>query len=398
VTAQYKGGIGAYQASSTSASFSIAGQKTTTLVYTGATSGDYNDPFTAAATLTDPDGGAPIAGQTITFALSAGDTCHATTDGSGVASCPLIPTLAAGNRTLTVSFAGDTDYLSAQDFPAFTIRPEETTTTYTGPTVIRTGSGASLTLTAQLQEDGATDNDGDGGAPVPPGQTLTLSIGSGAQLQSCMGTTNASGVAQCTMPQFNGDLGPQPLGASFAGDSYYSASSDTSKTARAVAVESPVAPTATPTEMPTDTPTATPSETPKSTRTSTPRPTRSHAPLPLTLLTWSRSVSAGGLLAVRLHTLPHTRVSVTLQIMARKAVPTGKGTQRTRVTHLIVLYQVRLQGTANGRGQFSGSVRITYRPDKAVPARLTVTVRLAQRLASRTVGVRILPWRHARRT
>jgi hypothetical protein len=100
---------------------------------------------------------------------------------------------------------------------------------------------------------------------------------------------------------------------------------------------------------------------------------------------------------VRIHTLPHARVFITIQVMTRKAALAGKGKYRTRVTHLIVLYQATFQGTANGRGQFSGTVRISYRPAKPVPARLTVTVLLAQRIVSRTVGVTILPRRHSRR-
>jgi hypothetical protein len=108
-------------------------------------------------------------------------------------------------------------------------------------------------------------------------------------------------------------------------------------------------------------------------------------------------VIAGDTLAVPIHTLPHARVLITLQVMTRKAALAGKGTHRTRVTQLIMLYQARCQGTASGRGQFSGTVRITYRPAKPVPARLTVTVRMAQRMASRTVGVTILPRRHSRR-
>ena len=98
------------------------------------------------------------------------------------------------------------------------ITREETTTTYIGPTVIL-GGGSGVTLKAQLLEDGTT-------APVPFGQAVTLSIGA----QSCVGFTDATGVASCTLV-FVGGLGPQPLGADFGGDAYYLPSSDTSKTA-----------------------------------------------------------------------------------------------------------------------------------------------------------------------
>jgi hypothetical protein len=76
-----------------------------------------------------------------------------------------------------------------------------------------------VTLAARLLEDGTT-------APVPSGQTITLSLGG----QSCTGTTDATGLATCTLT-FTGPLGPQPLTATFAGDTYYLPSSDTGKSA-----------------------------------------------------------------------------------------------------------------------------------------------------------------------
>jgi hypothetical protein len=204
-------------------------QEESQLAYTGALTSDYHDPFTASATLTDPDGGAPIAGKPITFTLggSSTDTCGATTNAFGVASCQITSTQASGSVSIVASFAGDVDYVSSSDTKSFAITTEETTVTYTGPTVILQGSSG-VTLQALLVEDGANDNDGDGGspAPVPSGRAVTLSLGS----QSCIGLTDASGVASCAIV-FVGPLGPEPLKAEFLGDVYYSPSSDTSKTA-----------------------------------------------------------------------------------------------------------------------------------------------------------------------
>ena len=103
------------------------------------------------------------------------------------------------------------------------------------------------------------------------------------------------------------------------------------------------------------------------------------------------------MLAVRIRTTPHARVVVGVQVVAKTAVVTGKGRHRKRIIHAVVLYHAQLQGAANGRGQFNGTVRITYRPAKPVPAHLTVTVRMARRMVSRTVGVTILPGHNARR-
>jgi len=211
-------GDSAYNGASTSTPFTIT-QEESQVTYNGALTQDYHDPFTASATLVDPDGGAPIAGKPITFSLGGVDSCGPVlTDSSGNASCTIIPTQPAGTVNIVASFAGDIDYVPSSDTQSFVITREETTTTYIGPTVIL-GGGSGVTLKAQLLEDGTT-------APVPFGQAITLSIGA----QSCIGLTDATGVASCTLV-FVGGLGPQPLGAVFGGDAYYLPSSDTSKTA-----------------------------------------------------------------------------------------------------------------------------------------------------------------------
>jgi Bacterial Ig-like domain (group 3)/Peptidase M66 len=203
----------------------------TKLTYTGSTSGDYHDAATVSATLVDPgNGNSPVAGRTITFRIgsSSTDTCSATTDASGTASCAVTPTQASGSYPVTASFAGDTIYKPASDSDqTFEITTEETTITYTGQTAILQGASGA-TLKARLVEDGASDDDGDGGAraPYPAGRSVKLSLGS----QSCTGLTDESGIATCTLT-FTGALGPQPLKAEFLGDAYYRPSSDTSKTA-----------------------------------------------------------------------------------------------------------------------------------------------------------------------
>ena len=188
------------------------------LAYNGALTADYHDPATVSATLTDPDGGAPIAGKSITFTIGVGDTCSTVTDGSGHASCSITPTQAAGVVAVTASFAGDANYLSSGDSKSFTITKEETATAYTGPLAILVG-GSGVTLTGRLLEDGN---------PATPiaGRTLTLTIGG----QTCNGVTDASGNASCSLT-YTGSLGSTPVAASFAGDAFYLPSSDTGKSA-----------------------------------------------------------------------------------------------------------------------------------------------------------------------
>jgi hypothetical protein len=221
-TASYAGDT-AYNGATTSKPFTID-KEVTVATYTGATTQDYHDPFTASATLLDDDGAA-VPGRPVVFTLGVGDTCTDTTSGTGHASCSITPHQAAGTYALVTSFAGDAYYKASSDSDSFVITHEESTTTYTGPTVILAGSGVTATLKAQFVEDGANDNDGDGGPFVafPSGQSITLSLAG----QSCTDTTDPSGVAECTItvPSSLG-LGPQTVTATFAGDAYYSPSSD----------------------------------------------------------------------------------------------------------------------------------------------------------------------------
>jgi hypothetical protein len=212
-------GDAAYAGTTGTASFVIA-QEESQVTYTGSATSDYHDAFTASAHLVDPDGGAPITGKPIVFTLGVGDTCTASTDGLGNASCTIAPHQ-TGTLALAASFGGDVDYVSSSDSTTFAVTPEETTLAYTGPTVILAGASGA-TLTAHLVEDGASDDDGDGGSPAPvPSQVVTLSLGS----QSCIGATDPAGDVACTIPTVTVPLGPETAGASFAGDAAYRAAS-----------------------------------------------------------------------------------------------------------------------------------------------------------------------------
>jgi hypothetical protein len=209
-----------YLPSSGSSAFTV-NQEESKVSYTGPTTSHYHDPFTASAKLTDPDGGAPIEGKTVTFTLGVGDTCSGVTNSSGEVSCTVTPTQ-TGTQNLEAKFAGDTNYLASKDTKSFSITPEETTMTYTGPTVILAGASGA-TLTATMVEDGSKDSDADGGSPGPfPKEQVTLSVGT----QTCTGTTGPSGEVTCTIPSVSVPLGPGVVGASFEGDAHYAASSD----------------------------------------------------------------------------------------------------------------------------------------------------------------------------
>jgi PKD repeat protein len=199
----------------------------TTLIYTGGTARDYHDIVTVSGHLTDTATTSPLSGKSITFTIGT-QSCMASTNGLGDASCFITLSQIPGAYTVNASFAGDAVYAGSNDAKPFTITKEETTLVYTGPTVILSGSGIA-TLTATLFEDGTNDDDGDGGScpPFPSGQTVKLSLGS----QFCTGLTDPSGNVMCNLSSVVIPLGPEPLKAEFFGDAYYRPSSDLSKTA-----------------------------------------------------------------------------------------------------------------------------------------------------------------------
>jgi uncharacterized protein YegL len=178
---------------------------------------DFHDPGTVSAVLADGVTNAPIAGAAVGFAMEA-ESCSGVTDATGTASCTIIPSEPAGVYPIHASFAGDAQHLGTTGTAKYTVTLEETTTEYTGPTVLVNGS--TVVLTGVLKEDGVV--------PIQ-GRTLTLTLGSGAGAQSCSGTTDATGTAQCTVT-VNQPLGPGTVTASFAGDPFYEPSSDTKPT------------------------------------------------------------------------------------------------------------------------------------------------------------------------
>jgi hypothetical protein len=199
-------------------------RRPTTIVYTGAIGGDYHDGAHLQATLTDTLSGMPLAAENVDFALGT-QTASAITNGGGIASTTLAVDQAPASVPVGASFAGDGTYLPSSDTThSFTITREETSLAFTGPTVILTGSSGA-TLTARLVEDGANDDDGDGGSPSPSpaGQVISFTLG----MQACTGTTDAAGIASCTISNVSsGSLGSVTLKTAFAGDTYYLASTD----------------------------------------------------------------------------------------------------------------------------------------------------------------------------
>jgi hypothetical protein len=180
------------------------------LVLPGAQSQDYHDALTFGISATDGNAGDSIAlTQT---GLPAGLSLVDNGDRTGTVS----GTLTATPGVYTATFYADDHHHVAAVFGTvqITVNREETTATYTGPTVV--AQNYPLTLTGTLLEDGTTP-------PLPAGQTLTLRVGG----QNCTGTVDATGHAQCTIANVTVPQGPVTFKAEFAGDTYYLPSSAT---------------------------------------------------------------------------------------------------------------------------------------------------------------------------
>jgi hypothetical protein len=179
---------------------------------------DYHDALSFSLTATNPEPGDALkvsvdSGSNLPAGLSLTDHHDGTATVAGTVQAP------AGDYPVTFDVS---DGINAPVPQTVTIhvRHEETTLSYTGAALIATNRAA--TLSAILKEDGSS-------APVPAGQTVTLAVGSGSGAQSCQAQTAADGTVSCQIATVNQPLGNQPVSASFAGDSHYAASSDSSQ-------------------------------------------------------------------------------------------------------------------------------------------------------------------------
>jgi hypothetical protein len=176
-------------------------------------SGNFSSPTPVSAVLTDSTTNTPIAGEPVTFTLNGNETCTATTDSTGTATCVITPSEPSQSYTLTASFSGDstqsTPIGSGTGSNTFTVNPDTSSLTYTGPT---SGvNGQPLTLTGDLTTDTPTT-----GTPLPT-QVVTFTIGTAPTTQSCTNTTDTSGQASCIIPVVNQPTSDVPVTATYTG-------------------------------------------------------------------------------------------------------------------------------------------------------------------------------------
>jgi hypothetical protein len=178
---------------------------------------DFADQTSVSGVLTDTVTNAVISGEKVTFSLNGTETCSATTDSTGTATCPITPGEQAATYTLTGGFAGDAtlplQLMATNGSANFVVTLEETALGYTGPATAQ--NGQPLVLSGTLVTDDPAPN-----TPVS-GRAVILTLGAGTTAQSCPATTTASGQAACTITVANQSPGPIPVTVGFAGDAYY---------------------------------------------------------------------------------------------------------------------------------------------------------------------------------
>jgi Bacterial Ig-like domain (group 3) len=201
------GGATGYLASTGSGSLQVTTVPTKT-TYNGDTQTVVGASVTLAATLVDAGTNAPLAGRSLTLHFG-NETCTASTDASGHASCTVTVTDAPGSYTVTATFAGDAGHIGSVGTGTIVVGQAATTVTdnVSGTFLV----GSTLTLSGTLSANGG---------PLA-GKTLALSFGTAG----CTGVTGANGVATCTTT-VPGPTGPATTAASFAGDVSYKPSSD----------------------------------------------------------------------------------------------------------------------------------------------------------------------------
>jgi len=190
--------------SNSSASF-IVTPEPTALTYTGGITTQNGQALTVSGVLTTGSG-ADLAGQPVTFTLGSGttaQTCNAVSTSSGTASCVINVTgQPQGPIPVTDTFAGNSYYQSSTASSTVNL-PEGTTLT------VSPGSG---TYNVPGTVSGTLVNSVTN-APVP-NEPVTLTVNG---TQHCTATTNASGVASCTVTP-NEPGGTYTLTGSFSGD------------------------------------------------------------------------------------------------------------------------------------------------------------------------------------
>ena len=198
---------------------------TSAVDYTGPTSFTYGTfPDVAAGVALTNGTNAPAA--RIDFTLGPAD-CTDTIPfsdqeaGTGEATCDLEIDVRPGSHDLTARWDGVRDvFAAAEEVVAVSVARRAAALEVDEPTAVY---HAAVTLSASLTQGAHPDDSHLSGIA---GATVHLSLGSGADAQSCVATATSSGRASCEIDSVEQTPGPVDVTATFAGDDYYLPASD----------------------------------------------------------------------------------------------------------------------------------------------------------------------------
>ena len=209
-----------YSSSAASTPFTILIKETAT-TYTGATSAVYGATVTLSGNVTDPTDGstqdpAPIVGQPLVLTVGT-QSCSATTDANGDASCSVVFTQDPGSYTVSADFAGGTDYVVSSASASFAASADTTTTFVSvAPPTVTYGAEQAATFTATV----TTGN----GEAVPAGELVTVDVGSASCVVTLGSASNGCQIAKSALPA---SASSYAVSAAYAGDADLLGSSGT---------------------------------------------------------------------------------------------------------------------------------------------------------------------------
>jgi alpha-tubulin suppressor-like RCC1 family protein len=192
----------------------VVTKREATLVYNGASGGQYSDAATVGALLTDSLSGAPIIGRSVAFTLGS-SSGGATTSATGQALRSLSVPATVGPTTVTASFSGDAAYQPAPlASQPFTVSKEALSTRFAGDLTQTSGTSATVTLTANLAEES------DGSFGSLSGVIVTFKDLTGATLCSAPATVTVAGQGEATCSAGDRTIGSTPVVVSFTSAQY----------------------------------------------------------------------------------------------------------------------------------------------------------------------------------
>ena len=197
-------------------SFTVTVNKRSTyIVYTVETSGQYSDPVSVSAELRDFEG-TPVSARTLSFTIGSRSTT-AGTSVTGTASGSIVLADPAGLYSVVSGFAGDAAYSASSKSEVFTIEKELVNATFTGTHLtIASGTSAPVTLKATVAEE-ADGNLGNGIATLQV-QFRRVSDDTLLCSSSVSFVSAGQGTATCNTPSLT--LGSRAVVVSVTGASY----------------------------------------------------------------------------------------------------------------------------------------------------------------------------------